>query len=201
MRTYNEENAQNFIESLIKNGRRNLILTDDLSSVKFGRAGMPSIACFLIEDGCLLLGNEYGEICSIDELKAINNFLTYTIENFDEEKSIKNEIKSLYDEIEEYRKPKEKTETPKKSGYVYLMKGENGRYKIGMSKDPKRRQKELCLSSCEEHTLVYFFYSKNPSKDEKNLHNKFKSSNSHSEWFDLSEEDVNYIKSIKGDEK
>ena len=57
---------------------------------------------------------------------------------------------------------------------VYLiMATESGRYKIGVSKNPTKRIKQLQTGSNEELRLVESFETKFPHKIEKALHNKY----------------------------
>ena len=74
----------------------------------------------------------------------------------------------------------------RKTGEVYLILGENGRYKIGYSKNANDRVKTLRLSSCEDHTLIHTFRCNNPQIKEQELHELFSSKRNHSEWFSLS---------------
>jgi len=100
------------------------------------------------------------------------------------------------EEIKQYENTLKKEIKEISKGYVYLIKGENERYKIGFSKNAERRTKELCLSSCEKHILIHSFYCENPYQKEQNLHKKYASKRTHSEWFELEETDVNFIKGL-----
>ena len=92
----------------------------------------------------------------------------------------------------------DKREPKKQSlGYVYLLKGESDRYKIGCSKNPQKRVDILRLSSCENHTLIHSYKVENMYDEEKRLHEKFRERRCHSEWFTLSPLDVEYIMGIK----
>lgn len=117
------------------------------------------------------------------------------------DRDIESEVKyELLTEITEYLSlPQEPYVKPKSYGYVYLIKGENGRYKIGFSKNPYQRLASLRLSSCEDHVMIHTFYCQNPKKREEELHYIFKDKRAHSEWFDLSTQDVAMIKSIKSE--
>ena len=80
------------------------------------------------------------------------------------------------------------------NGYVYLVVGENGKYKIGVSKNPSKRISELKLNSCENHRFEFYQKVKSPYDVEAKLHDHFKQKRSHSEWFSLDKEDVLKIK-------
>lgn len=149
-------------------------------------------------DNCLAIYDNMGNIMSIDEMQKLFNYLEFSIENLDESKVIKENIKILEDEVIEWQKPKKATiKNTNSEGYVYLLKGGNGKYKIGASKNPVQRCKSLRLASSENHELIHFFKCVHMFKMEKSLHAIFKSKKSHSEWFDLDENEVSHIKGIK----
>jgi len=170
--------------------------------------GLPDILCFNNSfrevylfgsyKKCATITDNMGNIMSKKEMKKLISYLEFSVENLDEDEIIENEITSLKNQIKEYEELKKK---PKeiKIGEVYLIRGENGRHKIGYSKDAENRAKTLSLSSCEKHELVHKFKCKNPNKRESELHKHFSDKRCHSEWFDLSEDDVEYIKSFKDD--
>lgn len=79
-----------------------------------------------------------------------------------------------------------------KKGYVYLAqntKSEN--LKIGFSKNPKARIKQLNIVSDVKIQLIDKF--KGEISDEKSLHKKFDDIRMNSEWFEYSEEIVNHF--------
>lgn len=149
-------------------------------------------------DNCLAVYDNMGNLMSVKDMQKLCDYLEFSIENLHEDKVIKEKIEILENEIKEWQKPKEKKVHKNTSkGYVYLLKGQNGKYKIGASKDPQRRCKELRLSSSENHELVHYFKSNEMFKMEKSLHIVFSLKKSHSEWFDLDESEVSRIKGIK----
>ena len=88
-----------------------------------------------------------------------------------------------------------KRQKPKKETYIYLMIDHNtGYYKIGRSKNPKFREKTL---QSEKPTIEMIHKFKANSSKESDLHKKYADKRIRGEWFNLSKEDVNYIKSIK----
>lgn len=189
------EDARDYIEKLQTAGRDNISLNKELTNLTNNRFGV----AFCIEDGMLHLHSSSGFLMPIREIKKIVSFLEYTIENFDEKKSIENEIKDIKEWIEYKKKPIIKEEKKVKEGYVYLVIGENGRYKIGCSRDVEKRIQQLKTSSCENHELVYKFKCKNPYEKEQELHEKFNNKRVHSEWFELTKQDVQFIKGIKNE--
>jgi hypothetical protein len=101
----------------------------------------------------------------------------------------------ILEEIQKLKNPNPKKNLPpNRSGYVYLIKGETGeRYKIGRSKNPDSRFKQLKLSSSEELLLVHTIKTSNMVKLEEDLHKKYGSKKVHTEWFDLSKNDLSEI--------
>lgn len=76
--------------------------------------------------------------------------------------------------------------------YVYLISTveEFPKYKIGRSKDPNSRIKQLQTANGAELSIVHTFKSKYPSVMESTLHKHYNSQNSMNEWFCLSQKDV-----------
>jgi hypothetical protein len=76
--------------------------------------------------------------------------------------------------------------------YVYVLIDKNTRYyKIGRSKNPLIREKTL---QSEKPTIEMIYSHDARIKDEKVLHDYFKSKRVRGEWFDLSGSDLQYIK-------
>jgi hypothetical protein len=76
--------------------------------------------------------------------------------------------------------------------YVYVLIDKNTRYyKIGRSKNPLKREKTL---QSEKPTIEMIYSHDARIKDEKVLHDYFKSKRVRGEWFDLSGSDLQYIK-------
>lgn len=69
---------------------------------------------------------------------------------------------------------------------VYLIRTDNGRYKIGISKDPNKRILELQTGNSDELVLIDTYESENASKIETTLHNRFFHRRKHGEWFEMS---------------
>ena len=185
--SYSLEHAYSQREELLKNGLPDILEIDN---------GHKRAYTFNSIDNIFVIIDNMGNVMNIKEMKELVEYLNYSIDNFNERKIIDEKIDILSNEIEEYLKPKEKTKHKDKSkaGFVYLLEGENGKYKIGCSVNPERRCKELCLSSCENHKLVHTIASDDMYALEKMCHTIFKDKKSHSEWFKLSDIDVSLFK-------
>jgi len=70
--------------------------------------------------------------------------------------------------------------------FVYIVKEDfSGRYKIGISKNPENRVKQLNIGNPENLELVYCEKAKLPNyQSEKLLHDKYRDNHIRSEWFD-----------------
>ena len=80
--------------------------------------------------------------------------------------------------------------------YIYLISNNLNQYKIGISKNPKRRIKELQTGNDSNLFIVSQYKSeKYYKKIETALHNTYKYCNLLNEWFELSiEEAMGFIK-------
>ncbi len=83
-----------------------------------------------------------------------------------------------------------------RDGYVYLMKGANGTYKIGRSKNPIDRMKMFGVHLPFEIEPVCIIKSEDHVSLEKELHAMFADFRVNGEWFKLADDDVEYIKSL-----
>lgn len=87
----------------------------------------------------------------------------------------------------------ERSHSRKLSTNLYLMLDEvNGFFKIGISMRPKLREKTL---QSEKPSIKMLWSTKCFQSEEKFLHSKFSGKRIRGEWFNLSDEDVTYIKS------
>lgn len=79
--------------------------------------------------------------------------------------------------------------------YVYLIQSlENGYYKIGISKTPNIRLKQLSTGNPSKIKLVQTYYSKFPHLVESSLHQRYAQYRKEGEWFELSiEVEVNFL--------
>ncbi|MFW5847331.1 MAG: GIY-YIG nuclease family protein [bacterium] len=78
---------------------------------------------------------------------------------------------------------------------IYLiMSIDEGYYKIGISKNPQKRLKQLQTASSSKLNLIETYKSHRYSKIEKALHRLFNHGSKIGEWFDLDIVDVNKFK-------
>jgi hypothetical protein len=154
-----------------------------------------NMGMYFLEDDYPLQKNSY-KYADIKEAILLRDKLNEVIDKYSQS-DIDEANKQLMEEVyaESYAQSN-KIQVPS-IGYVYLLLGENGKYKIGKSKNPENRCKQLCLSSCENHKLIYSFKCLSPHKQEQSLHEMFNEKKSHSEWFNLSKSDVEYIKELE----
>lgn len=105
---------------------------------------------------------------------------------------------SLEEEIKAKRAEEKKNKiSPGKKGFVYLIRAENGLYKIGKAKNVSTRLQPFSVHFPMKWDLVHSFRSNNYSDAEKNLHGVYAEKRDIGEWFKLSEEDVNHIMAIQ----
>lgn len=78
-----------------------------------------------------------------------------------------------------------------KKRYVYLVKSENGLYKIGVSNNVERRIKQLQTGSPDKIIMIDKFLSDYPFKVESTLHRINNIDNISGEWYSLDENTVN----------
>lgn len=185
---------QEEIQQLETGVRQSILFDEDrLKQTRFSSIALQ----FFVEDKMLIIASNNSDIMPINEVKKLISYLEYTVNNFNEKESIQRELQNKRELLEarkiELSKPKK---TINKIGEVYLIKGENNRYKIGFSKNSESRTKALKLSSCENHELIHKIKVKNPHKREQELHCMFNKKRTHSEWFELDNSDVEYIKGL-----
>lgn len=84
---------------------------------------------------------------------------------------------------------------PNDMNKIYLIKSLNeGLYKIGVSKNPNKRLKEVQTGNPSPVEIVQLYETDNAYKIESTLHNRYSHYNTHGEWFELSiKEEVNFI--------
>jgi hypothetical protein len=112
-------------------------------------------------------------------------------------------IKQAYEiisEILDKRKMKSEIEAIRakgKPGYIYLIVAENGMCKIGKTQNIEKRMNPFKVKFPMNWELIYSFQTENYTLAEKRLHKLFNEKRSIGEWFSLTEEDIEYIKSIR----
>ncbi len=89
---------------------------------------------------------------------------------------------------------KRNDESGKERKFVYLIRATNGLVKIGITSDIEHRFRTLNAGSPLELKLLGCIESGNVQELEKELHTRFSDKNVRHEWFNLSFEDVSYIK-------
>jgi len=87
--------------------------------------------------------------------------------------------------------------------YIYLIQSlEEGYYKIGVSKNPQRRIKELQTGNSSPLKLIETYQSEYADKIERTLQRRYSHLNKEGEWFDMSiEEEVTFVKNCKAIEE
>lgn len=84
-------------------------------------------------------------------------------------------------------------------GFVYVVKADNGVFKIGFTRNINRRMYGLRCVSPMPLTLITEIALKDCVAAEAWLHDRFRDKRSHGEWFTLSDEDVAFIARLKGE--
>lgn len=78
--------------------------------------------------------------------------------------------------------------------YVYIIKvSPDGIYKIGVSKNPEKRIKQLQTGNPEKIELIKTFLSSYPYKMENVFHRRFKRNHVQGECYYLSQEDIEHF--------
>ena len=81
---------------------------------------------------------------------------------------------------------------------VYLIRGDDGRYKIGIANNPKERIYQLQTGNSDQLKIIETYESENASAIEFALHAQYSHTRKVGEWFDLSVSDeVNFVKNCK----
>lgn len=93
-------------------------------------------------------------------------------------------------------RPNSKKPPKDESGYVYLLKSENGHYKIGKAKNPDNRLKTFTVKLPFKVEYVCTIQTVDMRELEQALHEQFAAKRIDGEWFDLATEDIEYIKEM-----
>lgn len=110
-------------------------------------------------------------------------------------------LKAEYEQIEhDYNHGRTITPKKPKSGWVYLMRAENGYYKIGRSKDVPARSKQLNREYPIKIEVVHQFWATDYISREKDLHFLFKDKQQEGEWFALESRDIHTIMELTDEE-
>jgi hypothetical protein len=99
--------------------------------------------------------------------------------------------------IQEREEENKNKKAKKLDGNVYLIRAENGLYKIGKAKKISERMKPFSVSFPMKWELLYSFQCRDYSYAEELLHAKYADKRDVGEWFKLTTDDVEYIKGIQ----
>ena len=139
------------------------------------------------QEGALLTHDEYQDL-----VEGLNRFFAFyepeTIKAFNTERAQRQSLIA-----QGWEKPKRSPV----AGHVYLIRAENGLYKIGKAKNITARLKPFGVDFPMKWDLVYSFSSGDYSLAEEALHRRFADKRGIGEWFQLLPEDVAYIMSIQ----
>lgn len=92
-------------------------------------------------------------------------------------------------------KPNKKPASSK--GFIYLIQGADSLYKIGKSKEPKKRISRLEVKLPFDIQVEHLIPSNSYHEAEIHLHERYAHRRIRGEWFDLSTSEVNEIKEIQ----
>lgn len=81
-------------------------------------------------------------------------------------------------------------------GFVYLLQSQSGHYKIGRTTNPQNRLKTFSVKLPFEVEYICLIQVQDMYQMESELHTRFAEKRINGEWFNLSPEDVNYIKGL-----
>ncbi|WP_276917436.1 GIY-YIG nuclease family protein [Aneurinibacillus aneurinilyticus] len=108
-----------------------------------------------------------------------------------EERKEDKEYTSIADELDSLGT----IQKPKNPGFVYIIREDyTGRYKIGKTKKLDARLKLFNVDLPFEVELVHSIHTQNCDETERLLHEHFAHKRVNGEWFDLTEEDIAWIK-------
>lgn len=147
---------------------------------------------YVLVDGVLHYNHGPVLPSSVDEFIKVLELYKANFKDEDIIKQYSNTIDIYFDQKELIEKSRV-TDKKKNDGYVYIIVGENGRFKIGASKRPEARVSELRRSSCEDHQLIITITSDDMYDLEKHLHDRYSKNRCHSEWFALSKHELRDI--------
>ena len=81
--------------------------------------------------------------------------------------------------------------------FVYLIRGNDGKYKIGIGRNPRKRMQQVQTGNPDRLIIVDVYESENASKIETALHNRFSHVRNVGEWFELSGWELGYIEKTR----
>lgn len=151
---------------------------------------------YIQEENNLLRGSKMCWWLTKSQIEEVLESCINTLEYYNKNNYDNDFINSLNDKIwdEEYNSYN-RIKVKKIKTYVYIMIDHNTKYyKIGKSDSPLKREKTL---QSEKPTIQLIYYFESYDNDEKILHQKFKDKRIRGEWFNLDENDIEYIKNYK----
>jgi len=83
------------------------------------------------------------------------------------------------------------------SGYIYLIEGEKGRFKIGLTADPKTRISTLGVKLPFDIEVIHLIHTDDMRRAERELHHQYNHRRLNGEWFDLTPDEIAAIQQIK----
>lgn len=113
-------------------------------------------------------------------------------------KRLINEVPLVIKRNKEQIKPvaKARKQTAAKAGFVYLIQSISGAYKIGRTVNPNNRMATFTVKLPFEVEYVCVIQCEDMYSLERQLHTQFANKRVNGEWFNLSPEDVEYIKGL-----
>ena len=131
----------------------------------------------------------------LDKFKQANDEHPDDLRRIVESQKRKLEAKELRTKKKEL---KQKFEQQKRtSGFVYILRSENGYYKIGKAMNVKSRLIAWQRTFPVKIDLLFSFACNDRNKVEKILHRKYAKKRIEIEWYALDENDLRYLSSIK----
>ncbi len=97
---------------------------------------------------------------------------------------------------ENARLPKVEKNSDSTKGFIYVVKSSDGKHKIGRARDVRHRLGTLQTGSHKKLNLILKVKTSNCSALENICHRKFENKKVRGEWFDLADEDLNWIKNL-----
>ena len=97
---------------------------------------------------------------------------------------------------EEYRASRANDVRKPSPGYVYLFRDKEGLYKIGRSKNPQQRAKDISQPNFPID-VICILKTNDAAMLECNMHELFAEKRVEGEWFELDEADVNYFRRME----
>lgn len=126
-------------------------------------------------------------------IKSYNKIYNGEIEQY-----VKEMWQELYNEWEFCRnRPKKEKEKKLQQGWVYILKLEDDKTKIGLSKNPEKRKKEIICNSCysaDDIGCFITYKTKDMNYLESLIHNEFEDNHLNKEWFILNDKEIEMCK-------